>query len=275
MLVRRRAADALRARAARTRGGKRQRAVLEPGGIRRAARRRCRRSGSGARLRGGARTRRGAGTCGTSNRHAFRDGGAVQHRLQCSIAAHAARQLQLSRPYRQHPTAELASGRRRGGARDSTAGRRLRRTSGSDRRRVPPPRSHRCKSRLCTLFLPATGVGQCVALIELGGGFRPGGPGHVFQGTGRGLAHGDGRVGRSRAEHAHGRCERPGRRGDARHRGGRRDRAAGHDRGVLRAQHRCRISRCNHHCDSRHDQQAVGDFHQLGRGGVDAGPRRP
>ena len=40
-------------------------------------------------------------------------------------------------------------------------------------------------------------------------------------------------------------------------------------RGVLRAQHRCGLSRCDHHRDPRHDQQAVRHLHQLGRRGVD------
>ena len=68
----------------------------------------------------------------------------------------------------------------------STAGRRLRRTFGFDRRRAPPPRSRRTQVAALYGFPAGTGAGQCVALIELGGGFRPADLDTYFKGLGVG-----------------------------------------------------------------------------------------
>ena len=103
VLVRRRAGEALHTRAAQSRSGHAERGLLDPRGIR---------------ANGMAPTRRTWRACAALPRtqglavvheHAARrtvmlvgHGGAVQRRLQCSAAAHAARKLQLSRPHRRH-----------------------------------------------------------------------------------------------------------------------------------------------------------------------------
>ena len=116
-------------------------------------------------------------------------------------------------------------------------------------------------------FPAGTGAGQCVAIIELGGGFRPADLDTYFKGLGvssptviavsvdhaqnapTGDASGpdgevmlDIEVCGSIVPHQH--------------------------RGLLSPKHRCRISRRHHHRRARQREQSVGRVHQLGRPGV-------
>src|SRR5579864_2946369 len=88
----------------------------------------------------------------------------------------------------------------------------------------------------------ATGSGQCIALIELGGGYNA-------------------------SDLTHGRLQRPRRRSGTRHRSRRCNRTSGADRGLFRAKYRSRLHRRRYHRRPRRDAQAFHHFHQLGRPG--------
>ena len=124
-------------------------------------------------------------------------------------------------------------------------------------------------------FPPGDGRGTCVAIIELGGGYRIADLQAYFAAMGISpwpdistvsVDHG--------MNLPTGDAERTGRRGDARHRGGRRRRPRREDRGVFRAEHRCRIPRRDHHGGARHGEPAVGHLDQLGRAGSQPGRRK-
>ena len=103
-------------------------------------------------------------------------------------------------------------------------------------------------------FPAATGAGQCVGIIELGGGYRPADLQTYFSGLGGRQSDRRFRVGGSGSKYAHGRCQWSGRRSDAGYRSGGRYRAASQDRGVLRTEYRCRIFGCDHDGGARHHE---------------------
>ncbi len=110
------------------------------------------------------------------------------------------------------------------------------------------------------------GSGQCIAIIELGGGYRKADIKAYFQKLGSARAKCQNGSGRWRKKPSLQRRECR-RRGHARHRSGSRRSAEGIDRSLLRAEHRQRVSRRRHQGDSRHDPQAIGDLDQLGQCG--------
>ena len=110
----------------------------------------------------------------------------------------------------------------------------------------------------------ATGQGQCVGIIELGGGFTPSDLQTYFAKlkvatpTVTAVAVDGGQNAPT------GDAERAGWGSDARYRSHRCDRAPGEHRGLFRSQHGCRFSGRGHHGDPRYDQQAVGPLYKLG-----------
>ena len=110
-----------------------------------------------------------------------------------------------------------------------------------------------------------TGEGECVAIIELGGGYRPSDLDAYFAALG--LADPGGGRGRASTAGATRRRATPTARtgGDARHRGGRRDRSGRPDRRLLRAEHRSGLHRRGQHGRPRPPERPVGDLDQLGR----------
>ena len=93
----------------------------------------------------------------------------------------------------------------------------------------------------------ATGAGECIAIIELGGGYRPSDLDAYFAALG--LATPDVvAVGVDGGRNAPtGDANGPDARGDARHRGGRCDRSGRPDRGLLRTEHRSGLHRRGQH----------------------------
>ncbi len=111
------------------------------------------------------------------------------------------------------------------------------------------------------------GSGQCIAIIELGGGFKPADISAYFTALKLPVPNGQGDQRRRRPQPSDQREQRR-RRGDARHRGRRGDRPQGDDRGLLRTEHRSRLPRRDHDGRARQRQQAVGDLDQLGSGRI-------
>ena len=123
-------------------------------------------------------------------------------------------------------------------------------------------------------FPNGTGKGECIAIIELGGGYRPADLKAYFptldlavpkvtaisvdHGKNHPTGGGNGPDGEVMLDIEVAGAVAP----EAR------------DRRLFRAQHRCRLPRRGHHGDPRHDQQAVGDLDQLGRAENRLGPPR-
>ena len=109
------------------------------------------------------------------------------------------------------------------------------------------------------------GSGQCIAILELGGGYRTKDLTAYFKTLGIKKP----KVSAISVAGAHnepdGPSKRRQRRGDAGHRGRRRRRARREDRGLLRAQHRRRLPRRPQRGGARQRAQAAGGLHQLGR----------
>ena len=207
-----------------------------------------------------------------------RHGRRVQRRLRGGSAAVRASGWRVSRPDRAGASARRIVGRGRGGAGPGQPADRpvACRAAGGQHdmpaRTTVPERRHRSARRFslrCTGFPAGDGQGAVRGHHRTGrrlphrrsaGIFRRDRdqPGPTVSAVsvdhGMNLPTGD--------------AERTGRRGDARHRGGRRGRPGGADRGVFRAEHRCRVPRRDHHGGARHGQPAVGHLDQLGRPGV-------
>ena len=115
----------------------------------------------------------------------------------------------------------------------------------------------------CTTSPPSLdGTGQCIAIIELGGGFIQADLQTYFNELETPLPQVLGRLGPGGTNSpGHGRR----RRGDARHRGRRRRRPQGQDRRLFRAEHRPGVHPGHHRRGARHGEQAVGHLDQLGR----------
>jgi kumamolisin len=103
------------------------------------------------------------------------------------------------------------------------------------------------------------GTGQTIGLLELGGGYRPDDLQTYFSSLGVKQPTVI-PVSVDNAQNAP--------RGALGYRGGRGSSTGRADRGVLCAQYHERLSGRTHHGDSRRDEQAFGDLHQLGRAGI-------
>ena len=111
--------------------------------------------------------------------------------------------------------------------------------------------------------MDADGTGQTIGILELGGGYLPADLQTYFSSVGV-KQPGIGGQGEQRTDQRQQRRWR----GAAGYRGGRGGRAGRADCRVLCAQHHRRLSGRAHHGDSRRDEQALGDLHQLGRAGI-------
>ena len=113
------------------------------------------------------------------------------------------------------------------------------------------------------------GTGECIGIIELGGGFNTADLKTYFSSLGLPAPTVTSVSVDGGTNTPTGSAGRPRRRGHARHRGRRRHRPQGQDRRLLHPQYLARVPRRDHPGRPRHREQALGHLDQLGRARVE------